>query len=79
MKYNPDKNYTWDRDTLFTLSGNDFGFLLNTIRAILGTEQAKQVLMADRANTILENIIAEYVEKDVIKEVIPESNLKIEK
>ena len=70
MKYNPNLNYTWSNEDKFEISGNDFGFLLNTIRGILETKEAKQILMADRANTIIENIIAEYVEKDVIKEIV---------
>lgn len=68
-KYDRGKKYTWSNEDQITISGRDFGFLLNTIRAILGTEQAAQILLADRANDVIEGIMAEYVEKGVIKEV----------
>jgi len=68
-KYNSNKNYTWNPDDKFEISGRDFGLILNTLRAILNTEQAAQILLADRAATAIENIMAEYVEKDIIKEI----------
>ena len=80
-KYDRSKKYTWSNEDQITISGRDFGFLLNTIRSILNTEQAAQILLADRANDVIENIMAEYVEKDVIKEVTEEEapKMKIKK
>ncbi len=76
-KYDRSKKYSWSNEDQITISGRDFGFLLNTIRSILNTEQAAQILLADRANDVIENIMAEYVEKDVIKEVTEEEAPKI--
>ncbi len=80
-KYDRSKKYSWSNEDQITISGRDFGFLLNTIRSILNTEQAAQILLADRANDVIENIMAEYVEKDVIKEVTEEEapKMKIKK
>lgn len=80
-KYDRSKKYSWSNEDQITISGRDFGFLLNTIRSILNTEQAAQILLADRANDVIEGIMAEYVEKDVIKEVSEEEapKMKIKK
>ena len=80
-KYDRSKKYSWSNEGQITISGRDFGFLLNTIRSILNTEQAAQILLADRANDVIEGIMAEYVEKDVIKEVTEEEapKMKIKK
>lgn len=80
-KYDRSKKYSWSNEDQITISGRDFGFLLNTIRSILSTEQAAQILLADRANDVIEGIMAEYVEKDVIKEVTEEEapKMKIKK
>lgn len=68
-EYDPTKKYTWSNDDVFEISGKDFGLLLNTFRALLSTEQATKVLMAQRANEVAENILSEYVEKGVVKEM----------
>ena len=80
-KYDRSKKYSWSNEDQITISGRDFGFLLNTIRSILNTEQAAQILLADRANDVIEGIMAEYVEKDIIKEVTEEEapKMKIKK
>jgi hypothetical protein len=67
-QYDPNKKYTWTPQDEFTLSGAEFGLLLNSFRAILSTEQAQQVLLANRANEVVEAILARAVENDVVKE-----------
>jgi len=62
-------------DIKFEISGGDLGLILNTVRSILSTKEAQQILMADRANSVLENIIAEHVEKGLLQE-ISENNEK---
>jgi len=76
-KYNPKIQYSWNPDDKFEISGGEFGLILNTLRAILNTEQAAQILLADRANSVIEKIMAEYVEKGIIKETNNTSPLKI--
>lgn len=33
FEFNPNVNYSWNPDTEFTLVGNEFGFILNTLLA----------------------------------------------
>ena len=70
IKYNPDKKYTWTPNDNFVLSGGEFGVILNTFRAILGTPEAAKILLAKQANDIIENIMEKNVEAGIIKEVV---------
>ena len=31
-KFDPNKKYTWNQDELFTITGREFGLLLNSLR-----------------------------------------------
>jgi hypothetical protein len=75
MVYDSNKTYEWKAETEFTISGTEFGLILNTIRAILGTEQAQQILLAARTNEALEGIMKKNVEEGKITEK-EKSNLK---
>ena len=66
--YDPNKRYTWTPQDKFELNGAEFGMILNTLRAILGTEEAAKVLLANQANDAIENALAKAVEADVVKE-----------
>lgn len=68
--YNPGKKYTWTNEDEIIISGRDFGLFLNAFRTILRTEQAATILLAERANEAIEAVMAEYVKKGVIKEVV---------
>jgi len=67
--FDPNKKYTWAIDSQFTLSGNDFGILLNSLRAILSTEEAQRILLADKASQIMEATLAQAVENGSVVEV----------
>lgn len=67
--YNPNKRYTWLPTDKFILNGEQFGVVLNTLRNILGTPEAAKILMADRANQAIEEVMAEAVNKGIIKEM----------
>lgn len=67
--FDPNKKYTWAIDSEFVLSGNDFGILLNSLRAILSTEEAQRILLADKASQIMEATLAEAVENGSVVEV----------
>lgn len=68
MEYKPDKTYQWNPEETFSISGREFGLILNSIRAILNTEQAQQILLASRTNEILEKIMEENVRNGKITE-----------
>lgn len=71
MKYDNSKEYTWTNEEIFTLTGRELGLISNTLRVILSTEQAAQILLAHRASQVVEKIITEGVESGKIKEVVP--------
>ena len=66
--YDPNKRYTWTPQDKFELNGAEFGMILNALRAILGTEEAAKILLANQANDAIENALAKAVEADVVKE-----------
>ena len=66
--YDPNKRYTWTPQDKFELTGAEFGMVLNAFRAILGTEEAAKILLANQANDAIERALAKAVEADVVKE-----------
>lgn len=75
-QYDPNKKYTWQQDDTFQLNGREFGTILNALRAILSTEQAAQIMLAQHANAAIEAILARGVEQDIIKESVEEPSSK---
>jgi hypothetical protein len=71
--YNPNARYTWSPEDKFELTGAQFGLILNSLRAILNTEEAAKILLANEANLAIERVLANAVEKDVVKEVNPDN------
>lgn len=67
--YSPEKKYTWGPDDQFTLTGNEFGLILNSLRAVLGTPEANRVMLAHQANNIIEQMVQRAVETGVAKEL----------
>lgn len=70
--YDSNKRYTWTPEDTFTLSGQDFGLILNTVRAYLSSEEAARFQLMIQTNQVIEKILREGVESDVIKEVVEE-------
>jgi len=68
-KFDPTKKYAWSPETTFTISGNDFGLLLNTLRSITSTKEAQTILLAHEAGDVLEKTLANGVETGKIVEV----------
>ena len=60
--FDPTKQYRWNPDTQFTLTGGEFAVLLNSLRAFLSTENSQIVLLADRAAKALEDQLKGAVE-----------------
>ncbi len=73
MKYNPEKMYSWNPDETFSISGREFGLILNTLRSVLNTEQAQQIILANKTNEILEKIMEENVKSGKIIEKIQQN------
>jgi hypothetical protein len=68
VSYDPNKRYRWTPEDQFVVSGSEFGVLLNALRAILHTPEAQRILLADKANEIIEATLAKAVESGIVKE-----------
>ena len=68
-QYDPAKRYTWTPEDTFTLTGQQFGLILNTVRAYLSSEEAARFQLMMQANEVIEKLMIEGVESDTIKEV----------
>ena len=71
--YNPNSKYTWTPEDTFTLTGQEFGLILNTVRAYLSSEEAARFQLMIQTNQVIEKLMIEGVESDVIKEVLEEA------
>ena len=67
-KYDPNKRYNWTPDDSFILSGGEFGLILNALRAVLNTQEAARILIANEANKIVEGALQRAVENGIAKE-----------
>ena len=67
--YDPAKKYTWTPEDTFTMSGKDFGLILNTVRAYLSSEEAARFQLMIQTNEVIEKLMIQGVEADIIKEV----------
>ena len=67
--YDPSKKYTWSTEHNFTISGGEFGVILNALRAVTNTPEAHAIFLADRAAGAVEAVLARGVEAGIVKEV----------
>jgi hypothetical protein len=67
--YDPNKNYNWQPNSIFMFTGEEFGLMLNSLRSILNTPEARRVLVADKASQALESALARAVEMGMAKEI----------
>jgi hypothetical protein len=72
-QYDANKKYTWTPEDTFTLTGQEFGLILNTVRAYLSSEEAARFQLMLQTNQVIEKLMIENVEADVIKEVTEET------
>ena len=67
-KYDPAKKYRWEPTTVFPLSGEEFGVILNSLRAILNSPDSQRILLANKANEAIENALSKAVQAGLVKE-----------
>lgn len=68
-EFNPAKKYTWSKDAQFTLSGGEFGLILNALRGVVSTQEAQALFLANEAVGAVENILGNAVEGGLVKEI----------
>lgn len=71
--FDPNKKYTWDAKDTFCFTGHEFGVILNSLRAILSTQEAARIMLASQANDIVELGLSRAVEEGIAKEVAEEA------
>ena len=68
-KYDPNKDYTWTPADTFVLTGNDFGLVLNTLRALTTAPIGlKTLIMAQKASEAMETSLKAAVEIGIVVE-----------
>lgn len=73
--FDPTKRYTWGPQDQFTLSGDQFGLILNALRGIITTPEASRILLAAEASNAVDGIMAKAVEDGIVKEAPEETEL----
>ena len=68
--FDPNKKYTWSADNQFVINGSEFGLILNSLRAVIGTEEAARIILAQKASETVEGILARAVEAGDVKEMV---------
>lgn len=68
-EFNLAKKYTWSKDAQFTLSGGEFGLILNALRGVVSTQEAQALFLANEAVGVVENILGNAVEGGLVKEL----------
>lgn len=66
--FDPNKKYTWPIDAEITLTGNEFGLIMNALRATVSTKEAATIILAHRASEMIEDILVRTVESGVAVE-----------
>jgi hypothetical protein len=76
-KFDPSKQYTWTENDTFTISGGEFGLVLNALRAITSTQEAQSILLAVDANNVITGVLGKAVEAGQVKELLdnPQNSL----
>jgi len=73
--FDPTKRYTWGPQDQFTLSGDQFGLILNALRGVISTPEASRILLAAEAANAVDGIMAKAVEDGIVKEAPEEPQL----
>jgi len=72
--YDRNKAYKWTPNDEFLLSGAEFGTILNAFRAVLSTPEAQKIMMVERANEAIEDVLARAVESGQVVESTEDNN-----
>jgi len=67
MSYDPTQKYIWSPDEKIELTGQEFAMVVNAVRSILNLPEAPAIILADKANSALDNVMAKNVEEGKIK------------
>jgi hypothetical protein len=71
-KYDPNKQYKWNEEDEFILTGNQFGLMLNQVRSFLAKPESQEVMIAMKVEKEMAALLAAGVESGVVIEIEPE-------
>jgi len=60
--FDPSKKYQWTPETTFTMNGQEFAMMLNTLRGLLSTEFVQLILSTPAVSESMEKLLKEAVE-----------------
>jgi len=69
--YDPNKQYKWEPEDTFEITGKEFGLLLNTVRGILSTQEAAHLRLVLQCNDAIEALMKKSVEEGKVVEIPP--------
>lgn len=69
QKYDPSKKYSWTPQDTFTLTGEQFGTMLNAIRGMMGSPEAMRIMAISKANDVIESLMIAAVEDEIVLEM----------
>lgn len=67
-QYDENKRYSWGPETTFTLNGQEFGLILNTVRSYLASEEATRFQLMYQTNQVIEEVLKNAVENNIVLE-----------
>jgi len=70
VPYDPNKRYQWQRDHIFSLTGEEYGQILHSLRLTLSSREAQVIMAAEKANIIIDNLLKKAVESGEAKEIV---------
>lgn len=76
--YNPNKNYQWQPEDEFTLSGTEFSTLYNSLKEAALSPSGTSAANTVASYNILQGILVMGIEEGVIKEVLPPSEATLQ-
>lgn len=78
-KYDPNKQYKWEEDDKFLMTGQQFGLILNSFRNYLSKQEAQDTMLIMQAEKAMTSILTNAVEDGTVKELKAEKASTLEK
>lgn len=60
----PNTQYQWKEDEVFTFTGKEYEMIINTVNALLSTQEAQKILLLSKVNDVLHTKLVKAIEED---------------
>lgn len=71
VKFDPQKQYSWKPEDQFTMNGHEMNLIFNSLKMILNTPEAQNILLVERASLAADKVLKRAVENGIVQETIP--------